>query len=223
MPAYWDPSADPDDWATLTSTASQVPLIAIMNPNSGPGSGPDTQYSDAIDAINTAGGSVVGYVHTSYGARPTADVESEIDDYFAWYNVQGIFFDEMANDATSAHLSYYEEIATYVRSNHPGSTIIANPGASFDEAFETNAVADIFVDEEDVQTNVHAATQAPWEAGYPASTFAEMSLQTTGDVAEIAWLVANRHAGWFYATTLDYSPNPYSALPSDFAESVSSL
>lgn len=94
-PSWWDPGVNL--WDDLAAAASQVPLIAIMNPNSGPGGGSNADYTREVDALRLAGGRVIGYVHTSYGARPVDEVLSEVDAYYAWYNVDGIYFDEAAS------------------------------------------------------------------------------------------------------------------------------
>lgn len=223
VPAYFDPTADQKDWNTLISAAGQTSLIAIMNPNSGPGTSANQAYVNNVNSINSAGGKVVGYVHTSYGSRSLADCEKEVDNYFAWYNVKGIFLDEYAASATTANLNYYKALAAYIRGKSATATIVGNPGGSFDQGFVSNQTADIFVDAEDIQSNVHNMTQPSWVSSYAPGTFAAMSLQTSGDPTETAWLKSHRRMGWVYTTTLSLNPNPYSALPSDFASTYSSL
>jgi hypothetical protein len=50
-------------------------IIAIINPNSGPDSaGPDSSYTTYMKKLTAAGVDMVGYVHTSYGARAVSDV-----------------------------------------------------------------------------------------------------------------------------------------------------
>lgn len=223
VPAYFDPSADQTDWNTLISAASQAPLMAIMNPNNGPGTSQNSAYTSNVNAINSAGGKVLGYVHTSYGARALATVEQDVDTFFSWYPIKGIFIDEMAGTATSANLAYYEQLAAYIRSKHPNMVIVGNPGGAFAEAFVTNKVADVFVDAEDVESNVNSMAQASWATSFPAATFAEMAIQSTADASETAWLVKNRHIGWVYTTTLPLNPDPYQALPSDFFSEIPAL
>jgi len=50
-----------------------------LNPNSGPGTSQDSNYVQALANLHQAGGKVTAYVHTSYGTRPLADVESDIN------------------------------------------------------------------------------------------------------------------------------------------------
>jgi hypothetical protein len=45
--SLFNPATDPSDWAALTA---EIPLTAILNPNSGPGTSQDLGYVSAIDA-----------------------------------------------------------------------------------------------------------------------------------------------------------------------------
>ena len=66
VPAYIYPVAG-GAWDQLAAVASTVPLIAIVNPNSGPGTASDPNYVSAINNVRAAGGGVIGYVPTDYG------------------------------------------------------------------------------------------------------------------------------------------------------------
>jgi hypothetical protein len=222
VPAYFDPSTDATDWNRMASAATQVPLIAVMNPNSGPGSAPDPSYTAAIMTLDGSGGSTLGYVHTSYGYRKLSAVKQEIARYFSWYPIDGIFVDEMATSATQANLRYYTAIKNYIRQLYPQAIIVANPGTSFDAAFAQAGVADVFIDEEDSQSNVNATPQAAWTQSYPAALFAEIAVQSSGDAQEVT-LLSSRNLAWVYSTTLPLNPNPYAALPSDFDQEVAAL
>jgi Spherulation-specific family 4 len=63
VPAYFYPGPF---WSQLDRAGSGVD-VAVMNPNSGPGTGPDPQYVRAVRSAKAAGITVVGYVYTSYG------------------------------------------------------------------------------------------------------------------------------------------------------------
>lgn len=222
IPAYFDPSTDLTDWNRMAAAASQVPLMAIMNPNSGPGTAPDPSYTSAVITLDASGGSTLGYVHTSYGTRSLAAVEKEVSRYFSWYPIDGIFIDEMASTATTKKLNYYKALKNYIRSVYPAAIIVANPGTSFDQAFAQAQVADVFVDEEDIQANVNTTPQAAWTQSQPASMFAEIAVQSDNDAQE-ATLLSSRNIGWLYSTTLPLSPNPYATLPPDFEQEVAAL
>src|SRR5450432_513991 len=93
VPAYFNPATDPSDWAAMTAAAAEIPLTAILNPNSGPGTSQDPGYVTAINTLEAAGGKVVGYVDTAGGTVPLSTVEAEISAYVSFYNINGIFLD----------------------------------------------------------------------------------------------------------------------------------
>src|SRR3954467_8305152 len=87
VPSYFYPTGAGDNWSRMNSAAAQVSLTAILNPASGPGTGVDSNYVHSLQSLHAAGGNVIGYVSTSYAARPLATVETEIDKYMSWYSV----------------------------------------------------------------------------------------------------------------------------------------
>src|SRR2546425_10636959 len=106
VPAYFYPASG-SAWDSLNLAAQRVPLIAIMNPNNGPSSSPNADYSRAVTALRNAGGLVIGYVYSSYTMRAIAEVKTDIDHYHSYYTIDGIFVDEMTNDSDATHLAYY--------------------------------------------------------------------------------------------------------------------
>ena len=90
----------------LISTASDSSrndnIHVIFNPASGPGSARDQNYLDSnnnglLADFRNAGGITYGYVPTTFGTRPIADVKNDVDAYFTGHYagfVDGIFFDE---------------------------------------------------------------------------------------------------------------------------------
>lgn len=151
VPAYGNPCCDggPEMWSSLTSTAmtSNLNIIAILNPSSGPGNGPEIEANYINDAaayprkkplvdFTAAGGIAVGYVFTLRGDRDMALVKADVDLYFnpSYYKefpvqVSGIFFDEMSNDL--GKVGYYQELYDYVKMKDPNAKVISNPGTSF--------------------------------------------------------------------------------------------
>lgn len=222
VPAYFDPDRNPGDWQRIEQAAARVPVVAIMNPDNGPGSETEPDYQQAIAAVHGAAGYVVGYVESDHGSRDLSTVEAEVDAYYARYAVDGIFIDEMDRSADASVVSYYQQLAAYIRAHHSDALIIANPGTSFDEAFAQARVAEIFVDQESSADRVNAATQKPWTQRYPRSMFAEIATGADDDAAEVG-VLAPRHIGWVYSTTLSESSNPYQALPSDFEAEVAKV
>jgi len=63
LPAYFYPFSNLNQsfWDEMTAAAGQVGITAIVNPNSGPGTSVNPDYTTAVDAFRAAGGRVVGY------------------------------------------------------------------------------------------------------------------------------------------------------------------
>jgi len=155
VPLYVDPGSS---WDTVISGAASVPTIVIVNPDSGPGGAPDSSYSSYMTQMADAGIVMVGYVHTSYGARSLSDVEADINTYASeWSHLSGIFLDEVSD--SSSELSYYQSLYSYILSL-PGFTYdIINPGVLPDSGY-ANAATHIVVIE-DTPSNL-ASYQAGW-------------------------------------------------------------
>ena len=138
VPAYFYPGTF---WGQLDQAGPGVG-VAVMNPNSGAGTGPDPQYVEAVRSAEAAGITVVGYVYTSYGIRSLAAVESEVDNYYSWYpGLGGIFFDEASTDC--ANEAYYATLNSYVKSKGRPSITVLNPGTQTNQCYEP--AADILV------------------------------------------------------------------------------
>ncbi len=207
-------------WAAVIQAKTahpSVPIVAIINPDSGPGTSKSSDYATGITNLQTAGVIVIGYVPTGYGTKsysalPT--VEAAISDYATWYpSIDGIFFDEMSSDAGEA--TYYQSIATYVASKSLKITV-GNPGANVPAA-----LLGIF-------TNLVIYESG----GYPAASKVDAYFTKYGSqpFSFIAYGVAalpslqtlSSYVRWLYVTDLDGS-NPYGALPSYFAAEVAAL
>ena len=100
VPAYFPPGDD-GLWPRLNAAAEKkVPLIAIMNPDVGPGRAPNPEYLKTTKELKKSGGKVVGYIFTKYGLRNTQHVMEDISNYFEWYpDLDGIFIDQMPSAA----------------------------------------------------------------------------------------------------------------------------
>jgi hypothetical protein len=82
VPAYFYPtwwSGSP--WDQLNAAAATIPIEAIMNPDSGPGLGPNSDYQYAVTQLQAAGGKVIGYVDTAYGFRTSEEVLADVQSY----------------------------------------------------------------------------------------------------------------------------------------------
>jgi len=133
VPLYVYPGSAWDD--VISAASSGVKIIAIINPNSGPDtSGPDSTTSTYMQKMTTAGVDMIGYVHTSYGARASSDVTGDIDVYASLYpGLQGIFLDEVSADASE--ISYYQQVYTHINGISGYSNTILNPGTQPDQGY----------------------------------------------------------------------------------------
>ena len=106
VPAYFDPPSP--EWQRLIAGAPAVGMI-VFNPESGPGTAADPAYTQVIAQAQAAGIVMVGYVATSYGARPEADVIADINRYYDFYTLSGIYFAEgpMDSDCTAMEAMYH--------------------------------------------------------------------------------------------------------------------
>jgi len=155
------------EWDELIAVASQVQVIAIINPDSGPdASGPDSSYVTYMAKFKSAGITMIGYVHTSYGARAISDVESDVNTYATKYTgLAGIFFDEASADASE--ISYYSQLFTYVKSKSGYVHNILNPGTQPDSGYF--AVSTAIMIYEDTAANFAHAEFDSWVTCAPTA------------------------------------------------------
>jgi Spherulation-specific family 4 len=109
IPSYFYPGPL---WMQLQGGAPTVGL-AIINPASGPGTSLDPPYATTTQTTQKQGTRVVGYVYTAYGTRAARAVMADIDTYYAWYGVDGIFLDETSNNC--AQQGYYLTLYNYIK------------------------------------------------------------------------------------------------------------
>ncbi|MDA4117181.1 MAG: spherulation-specific family 4 protein, partial [Thaumarchaeota archaeon] len=126
IPLYTYPGST---WAEVVAVAKSnkhVPIMAIVNPNSGPGTRQDGNYISGISYLQSAGVTVLGYVPTGYASRSISDVRASVGLYKRWYPVDGIFFDEMPN--ASGQEGYCSALGDHAKSLGFTRTV-GNPGA----------------------------------------------------------------------------------------------
>ena len=57
----------------------------------------------------------MAYIYIHYGDRPLINIANEIDNYIAFYAIDGVFIDQMTADGTDENLGYYEQIYNYIK------------------------------------------------------------------------------------------------------------
>jgi hypothetical protein len=219
VPAYFDPVVG-GPWDSLNQAAQKVPLIAIMNPNNGPSTTSNAEYSRATAALRTAGGQVIGYVYTSYTARPIDQVKADIDRYDTFYAIDGIFVDEMTNDSVVAHLAYYQELYRYIKSKRLSYLVVGNPGINTLETYLTTPVTDALVT---FESNAGYAQYVPdaWTRNHPPTAFSHLcyAVGAPATMTNYVQLAVARNAGYIYVTD-DVANNPWDTLPTYWSAEV---
>lgn len=212
-PSVWDPATP---WLKVGREAQDgfdhTGSILVMNPASGPGAAVVGDWTVAVNSARNLGHKVVGYAHTSYAARAVADVQAEVDAYYTWYGVDGIFVDEMSNNAADA--SYYRGLYAYIHTKPGDHLVVGNPGASATTAWQVTAPksADLLVNFEGTAAAYAVWTPPAWTASYPAATFAHLVHACA--VVDLPTVVARSRttrAAYRYVTD-DVLPNPWDTL-----------
>ena len=213
IPLYTDPTDS--SWASVIQAKQQfpnVPIIAIINPDNGPAKSSDPSYVTGIASMQAAGVLVIGYIDTHYGSTSTSSVETQVNDYHNWYKVNGIFFDEESNAASTE--GYYSTVSGYVHSLGMSETF-GNPGTSVPTGYiGTTDVICIY--ENPGLPSISSITYT----GYSPSNFYVIAYGVslnTSFVTSAAGLVS-----WIYLTDASGS-NPYDVLPSYFTSEVALL
>lgn len=223
VPAYFYPSAG-SPWTAMTAAADDVPITAIMNPGNGPGNNVDGNYVAAVNAFRAAGGRVIGYVYSSYGSRPLAQVTADIDKYSAWYGIDGIFVDEMANTGPAQKLDYYRNIYNHVKSIDPAWEVMGNPGTNTIEQYLTWPTADRFMVHENVGASYPSYAPSAWNANYDSQKFVHLihTESSSATMEEYLRLALTRSTGGIYITN-DVMNNPWDTLPSYWQAEVNAV
>lgn len=161
------------------------PSIVIVNVANGDADESVLDHdADLLRARMAASGDhvkVIGYVHTTHGARPIADVEASIDRYLAARNgsvhYDGIFFDEGIADCgpiagSMQYRDYYRKLREYVWSKMPARAQdleVINIGTAVNTCYldPAHRAADVFVTFEDSYDHyLTNAVDAGWAYGW---------------------------------------------------------
>jgi hypothetical protein len=208
VPAYLEPEA-----ILRLVERSTLPRLLVINPASGPGAALDPAYREAIAAAQSGGALVLGYVPTTWGTRPTADAEAEIDHYRDWYGVDGVFLDESA--AAETKLAYYHALSHYARSAG-ARFVVLNPGVVPARGYF--GLADAVVTFEGPISAYH---DRPLPEGIDPSRTAHLIYGASREQALRA-LKPAPSAGFVYVTS-GTLPHPWGTVPEYFTQELAAL
>lgn len=200
-----------------------VPIVAAVNPSSGPGSSIDANYVSVVNALRAQGIIVIGYVPTKYGSRDISEVMLDISKYIDWYGVDGIFLDEFANRA--GYEDYYRQITAYAKSQGL-KLILGNAGTDVPETY-IGTVDSIGITEgsgympTDWLRYCVLCTENGWHYKYDKNNFWYVRYATsTFDSAHVK--EASKWVGMLYITN-GVSPTRWNHLPPYFSTLLDTL
>jgi len=215
IPLYSYPGSDWNVVEQAKLSHPSVPIIAIINPDNGPGGSQDQNYVAGVNNLRSAGVTVLGYVYTSYASRSSASVIADINTYKSWYNVSGIFFDEMSN--IPANAAYYSALSNYAKSIGFEFTV-GNPGEPVPTSYIGSVDCIVAYENQGLPS---ISSLASMDSSFSKNGLAAISYGVNALSTSYTSSVAN-YVGYIYVTGAGL-PNPYSVLPTYFSSLVAAL
>ncbi len=217
IPLYSYPT--PGAWDAVIAAKKaypKVPIMAVVNPASGPGTAASSSYMTEIAKLVAAGIKVIGYVPTTYGARNPADVQADIKRWRTLYPaVTGIFFDDMQNQAGAE--SYYKNATAYAKS-HGFDLTMGNPGADSVPSY-VGTVDLMFIYE---NAGLPSETRmAGWHSSYDKRNFGIIPYAVPS-LSNSFIATARKYCGYIFLQN-DTMPNPWDTVPPYFMDMVKAL
>jgi hypothetical protein len=208
--SIWEQAAD----------SKPAPSVMILDISGlGAGEAPVAHFQTVVRQEKAAGVTILGYSSTAFGQRPAAQVEADARNYRTWYDVSGMFLDEVRGVASQ--LPYYKELAAYIHRAIPGSTIWINPGTYPDQQYMS--VANVVMAFEGPYDAYSAVEPPGWAYEYRPSRFAHTIYATApSQVRSAISLSRSRNAGYVYITD-ESGANPYNGLPSYWPDEDSAI
>src|SRR6185437_3577180 len=212
---YTYPDSTWDVVAQAKSAHPSVPVVAIINPDNGPGSSRDANYVSGIQKLHAAGVVVLGYDATGYASNSASSVKSVMNIWKSLYNIDGIFFDEMAN--WSGEENYYSGLTSYAKSLGYTMTV-GNPGT--DTLPSYIGTVDNLMIYENPGLPPLSALQG-WHTSYDKSNFSMIAFGVNS-ISTSFLSSASNYVGYIDLTN-DVLDNPYDSVPSYFGTLVADL
>lgn len=217
FPLYITPGTNGVNWNPVIAANQYCNIDVIVNPYNGPSTSQNINYVTGIARLKAACVGVYGYVYSTYGARPIADVKADVDKWASWYGpLTGIFVDEAEYRAGQGDEPYYAELYAYIKSK--GMRVINNPGTGTNETYLN--LADTTCIFESAATK--GFTFPSWGWIYPPSKFCYLSFAATIDQMRSAVNMAVRN-NIQYVYITNASSNYWSSIPPYFAEEAALL
>lgn len=213
VPAYFYPSGEGlATWDRLLESSARAPIVAIVNPASGPGKKADENYLAIFKKAKATKITLVGYVTLSYAKRPLADVQADVETWLRLYpGIQGIFFDEQPSGAADA--PFVAKCCDHVRSKIASAKVFTNPGTSCAKEYlsgESPLTACLF----EGKQGFDDFRLPDWSKGQSRDQFCVLLYNTpSADQMRKQFAAAlDRGAGYLFITSAD-GANPWDRLP----------
>ncbi len=220
-PNWYDPPNY--SWDDVAAATCHIRVTVIINPNNGPGGcPPNGDYQHGLSDLRNAGVTILGYVDTNYGVIEPNVVKADVALYDQCFDIDGIFFDQVANDVSK--LPYYKELCEYVKSKPNLDKAFLNPGTQMAEEYFSQTMCDTAVIFEGPSDDWPPYPPSPYVQNYPAKRFAMLthSVPNTDTMRLHIDLAVARNIGYVYVTD-DVMDNPYDSLSTFWWNEVSQI
>jgi hypothetical protein len=168
-----------------------------------------------------AGITMLGYVATSYGARPEADVIADINRYYDFYELSGIYFAEgpMDNDCTPMEAMYRRMVDAAHARDPKGYLTVGTRYCPTYIVFFDGMVQ--FARNWNEYQNEY--TPPSWMPANSPQRFVHFvnNVPASEASAALSRTISNG-AGWVFVTDQS-DPNPWGVLPTYFDEELATL
>jgi hypothetical protein len=237
VPLYMDPATnDPNSghtyWQDLINAKNSypsVPVIAIVNPDSGPGDAADSTYTSGMKNLSSAGIIMIGYVWTDYGDRPLGSYttfNSTVQAIYNWTSfypnlLSGIFLDQMNYPNSTQNIggpAYYSTVTSFAH-NEGLDTVVGNPGDPTNSSY-VGTVDIITPFEGSGQPSQSNTSSWTTEVGGISSKWGFFAYNVTNVPSQSYLQSLNGDIGWLYET--NYT-NSYSQLPGYLSQELANL
>lgn len=210
IPAYFEPGTP--YWSQVDSSDPKVGMV-IINPADGPGTASLPTYVAQVNSTKGRGISVIGFVDTTNneGPRPLATLRTEIENYYNWYRVQGIFLSETSENCNQQ--SYYQQLYGYIKTIiGTGAKIII--GSAVECLMNISPYNDVIaLDFYGTYAQYQSWSPEPWTTNYTLDHFWHLIHTTATDqLLPAITRSKNNRAGYVYITS-DVERNPWDTLP----------
>lgn len=220
-PQNWIPRNAWEQIAGLAKAHPDVEILAIINPDSGPGTSQNSDYVKALNTINFLSNiKVLGYTYTSYARREIIEAKKDIDRYIEYYspNIDGIFFDEMANNIGNE--IYYSHLSDYTKEKCGLTLTVGNPGTESRRSY-IGTVDTIAIYEGESLPDIEKVLRGTWHNEYAKSNLAFYSYNIPSLDLSYVYQAA-KYVGYLYITN-GCLPNPWNILSSHLSNLLSTL